>query len=115
MSDTPRTDKEERFAEWLEERFLCVPSEFARQLERSNAELLAACEAHISRLYGALLELVECKDLIDVLDADLAKPEVERVFNQVQREQQKADYRRRKPLAWEAARKALIECAPEPK
>ena len=41
MSDTPRTDAEERWAEWNGEDFKCVHVEFAQELERE----LAVCRA----------------------------------------------------------------------
>lgn len=52
MSDTPRTDKEERWAEWNGNEFKCVHVEFARELER---ELLIA-QASVRYLEKKLTE-----------------------------------------------------------
>lgn len=64
------------------------------------------------RVYAALLELVECKDLKDSLDGD-AKGETELYLSPDQIAEMRADYERRKPLSWEAARKVVVECVPD--
>ena len=63
-----------------------------------------------SRVYAALLELVECKDLKDSTEADFYADEP--MLTTDQRNECRAEYERRKPLAWEAARKVLTECVP---
>lgn len=62
------------------------------------------------RLYAALLELVECKDLKEATEVDFASDDP--VLTTEQRNEQRAEYNRRKPLAWENARKVLVECVP---
>ena len=54
--------------------------------------------ARIAELEAALRELVECKDLHDTPVGKYATKESEA---------HRLDYNRRKPLAWEAARRAL--------
>ena len=66
-----------------------------------------------SRVYAALLELVECKDLKDSTEADFYADEP--MLTTDQRNECRAEYERRKPLAWEAARKVLTECVPSEK
>ena len=63
-----------------------------------------------SRLYAALLELVECKDIHDVVEDHRAG--VRHDLTAAQITDQEAEYKRRKPLDWENARKALVECVP---
>ena len=70
-----------------------------------------ATPSDADRLYAALLELVECKDLIDSLDLEAAKPKSERVLTEAQWLQERAAYGRRKPLAWDTARQLLVEVA----
>lgn len=59
----------------------------------------------VERIYAALLELVECKDLKDTLDDSRESLGVAGL-TEAHIEQMRADYMRRKPLAWEKARKA---------
>jgi hypothetical protein len=80
----------------------------------ADGELAPASETKAidpnSRLYDALLELVECKDLIDSVDKDFASDDP--VLTTDQRNEARAEYKRRKPLAWDRAREALIACVP---
>jgi hypothetical protein len=51
MSDTPRTDAEEQWAEWNGQEFKCVHASFARELERELSDL-----RDTERSYDALID-----------------------------------------------------------
>lgn len=68
-------------------------------------ELAYAGDAKIDLLYNALKELVECKDLADRFDE--LKQDVHDFATAAVLEGVQAEYQRRKPAAWAAARAAL--------
>lgn len=81
-------------------------------LAKARAERDAALSSKGSddQLYAALLELVQCKDLIDCVESERKNPDSLLTLEHIA--SMEDDYKRRKPLAWEAARKAVVACVP---
>ena len=72
----------------------------------ARADQVQALIAEVERLREALSELVALRDIKERLP--------EWPFPNDPDRELRADYKRRKPLAWEAARKVLEPCLPLP-
>lgn len=86
---------------WIATAHNCVGSALATG--ETNAPLLAAAPD----LLAALLELVACKELKDRIDA--ADLSLYSIADAERANDMQAEYDRRKPLAWEAARAAIAK------
>lgn len=88
--------------------------------EREDAIYLANCAmdypqlvADRAALVEALRELVACKDMKDFLDEDGTKSAMDAVLTPGDRADRMAEYRKRKPLAWQLARALLARIGEE--